>query len=97
MNDSSNPNSTPVPLPDPEAKSPEQWREYCSQLLAEVESLKAETVELREQRRALTQMIPVPDHVKALANLSMEEVLAMAQFEPTLEELIEQIEKEQGS
>jgi hypothetical protein len=96
MNDNSNLNGMPSPLPDATSKSQEQWRDYCAQLLAEVERLKAETVDLREQRLTLTQMLPVPEYVKALTKLSMEEVLAMAKFQPSFRELVEQFAKEQG-
>ena len=96
MNDNSNSNGRPEQLPDAAAKSPEQWREYCAQLLAEVERLKAETLELREQRQALAQMVPVPEDVKALCSLSMEEILALTEFQPSLRDLIQQFEKEQG-
>src|SRR5438094_3530218 len=97
MNDGIQPSGGGPPLPDATARSQAQWRELCAALLAEIERLRAENVELREEKRAFASMIPVPEEVKKLAELPPEELLAMAEMDTSLEEVIEQLEKEQGS
>ena len=88
MNDNQNPNGVPGPLPEATAKTQGEWREYCAQLLAQIEQLRTENGELREEKRAFASMIPVPEEVKRLAELPPEQLLAMAEMEPALEELI---------
>jgi len=96
MNDNQNPNGVPGPLPEATAKTQGEWREYCAQLRAQIEQLRTENSELREEKRAFASMIPVSDEVKKLAGLSFEEIMAQAEFEPSLREIIEQLEKDQG-
>jgi hypothetical protein len=88
------PSTTNGPLPEATAKTQEQWRVYANELLTQIEQLQMEIQELREQRRLLNQMIPIPDDVKQFAELSYEEARAMCAGGPSLEELILEIENE---
>jgi hypothetical protein len=92
MNDNQKATGISNPLPDAAAKTQTEWREYCAELIAEIDRLRAANAELREQRRALNLMVPVPEHVKQMAELSLEEVLAMSKGGPSLKELIKELE-----
>jgi hypothetical protein len=96
MSDNEKPNGAARPLPDAGSKSQQEWREFCAHLLSELDRLRQENASLREQRRAFAALIPAPEHVKELSGLPMEQLLAMAEFEPSLEEFIEQCVKKQG-
>jgi hypothetical protein len=93
MNDNENPNGVPRPLPDATAKSQQEWREYCSQLIAEIEAFHTLVAELREEKRAYASMIPVSEETKRLAQMSPEELDAMSVPEEVVEELIRKLEQ----
>jgi hypothetical protein len=96
MNNNQDSNGVAAGLPEAAAKNQDQWREHCAQLLEELERLRQENASLREQRREFAALIPVPEHVKQLNNLPMERLLALAEFEPSLRQFIDQCVKEQG-
>ena len=88
---SENSDSNKSPLPAATSKNQHEWRDYCGQLLTEIENLRTEVIELRAQRRAYASMIPVPDEVKKLAEMSAEELQTMCDqmiTTPTIQELI---------
>jgi hypothetical protein len=92
MNDNAKPTEPVFSLPNAEEKNQEQWRSFCATLITEIERLRAENVELREQRSALTQMIPIPEDVQQLAGKSFEEFMVMCEGQPSLEDLIHRID-----
>jgi len=91
MNDNAKPNGVPQSLPEASALSQQQWREWCAQLRAEIERLRVEIVELREQRRLYASMIPVPEDVKKLAEMPLDVLLAMCEGQPTMEQIVHDV------
>jgi hypothetical protein len=97
VNDHTNPKGDPVgeSLPPASALSPEQWREMCLHLQAECERLRAENAEFRVQSQKIMDMW-FPEDTKEVT-LSTEELLAQSVTEPSLLELIDNLERSQGS
>ena len=93
MSDNKNPNGAPRPLPDAASKSQQEWREYCAQLLTEIDALQALAAELREEKRAYASMIPVSEETKRLAEMSPDELAAMSVPDEAIEELIRNLEQ----
>jgi hypothetical protein len=90
------PNGIPQPLPEASTKTAEEWRDYCAALVAERQRLLDEKAWLVKQCQGLLQVLPVPDHVKDLSGLSPDQVIAKAEFDPPLLEIIKRFEKEHG-
>jgi hypothetical protein len=91
MSDNQNPNGAPRPLPEAASKSQKDWREYCAQLLAEIEGLHTLIAELREEKRAYASMIPVSEEDKQLLKLPVEQLQAMC-ADGSIEDLLRELE-----
>ena len=96
MNDNQNANGVAASVPEAASKSPQEWREYCSQLLQEIDELRSQMAEVLAQRRAYATMVPIPDDVKQLAELPVEQLLAMCEGQPSLEDIIRESNQEHG-
>jgi hypothetical protein len=95
MNESANPNGMGEPLPEASALSCEQWRAMCLELLEEREQFRSENAEFRAQCQRLIDMW-FPQDAKGVT-LSKEELLAQRVTEPSLLELIDNLERSLGS
>jgi hypothetical protein len=93
MNDSTNPNGASRPLPEAASKSQQEWREYCAELLAEIEGLHELVAKLREEKRGYASLIPVPDEIKQLAELGPEKLMAMSDSSESFEDWLRKIEQ----
>jgi hypothetical protein len=96
MNDNLNSQAHKAPLPNPAAKTPQEWRAYCAELLAEIDKLRKQNIELREQKRVYASMIPIPEDVKKLADMPLDELLAMCVGQQTIDQIIHELEHEAG-
>jgi chorismate mutase len=95
MNDTPNPNGVGIPLPEASALSLEQWREKCLELLAERGQLRAEIAQFRLQSQQLIDMW-FPEDAKEVT-FSTEELLAQRVTEPSLLEVIDNLERSLAS
>jgi hypothetical protein len=86
-----------LPLPSASSKTQEQWHSFCAGLLLEIERLRGENDELREQRQALAKMVPIPDDVRQLAEKSFEEIMAMCEGPFSIAQVIREFEQSHGS
>jgi hypothetical protein len=96
MSDNQNPNGVAASVPEAATKNQQEWREYCCQLVAEIDDLRAQVAKLRTQRRAYASLIPIPEDVKKLADLPVEELLAMCEGQPSIEDIIRESRQEHG-
>jgi hypothetical protein len=91
MNDNLNPNGVGEPLPEANALSAERWREICLELLTECGQLRSEIAELRTQRQQLLDALFREDAKEV--TLSKEELFAQRITEPSIHELIDNLER----
>jgi hypothetical protein len=75
-------------LPDLGTTSPVQWKEYCVQLLAEIERLRSFNDLLQTQRRELLDLL-MPDRHRRI-EFDEQHALAHIDEKPTLDELLEE-------
>jgi hypothetical protein len=94
VNDNVNTNGTCESLPEATALSQERWRELCLELLTERQQLRSEIAELRTQRQQLLDAL-FPEDAKEVT-LSKEELFAQRITEPSIHELIDNLEKSLG-
>jgi hypothetical protein len=95
MNDNLNPIGG-EPLPEATAVSPERWREFCVQLLAQRDQLREELAETERERREYLKLL-LGFLPKEEIQVTDQEVLACLGQKPTLQELIAEVERTAGS